>query len=80
MDGPVRNFSLKRPVIKVNSIPVTRDNDDEEANIDEKTPLALVPPPTQSKASSITVVEKDVYSLDPIGTSPPPPPPPNYFT
>ncbi|KAJ6783106.1 hypothetical protein PWT90_05928 [Aphanocladium album] len=66
MDGHVKRFtktfSFKTPIIKVNSIPVRRDDGNEE---DEHTPLAQVPP-SSSKASSITVVEKDVYNLEPI--------------
>ncbi|KAJ3480315.1 hypothetical protein NLG97_g8098 [Lecanicillium saksenae] len=72
MKSFTKSFSWKMPIIKVNSIPVARDDndDDDDQKDQERTPLAQGPPqslaPSASKASSITVVEKDVYNVEPI--------------
>lgn len=63
-------FSFKKPVIRVNSIPINQD--ETETTIEERTPLALVPPSSvlgSSNASSVTAVERDPYDayIDPIG-------------
>lgn len=75
MDRPIRSviktFSFKTPLIKINSIPV-ESRDEDETTIGESTPLALVPPASSSKASSVTFVEEHVHdayaNVDPTGT------------
>lgn len=84
MDAPkmTKSWSFKQPLIKINSIPLSK-LDEDETTIEESTPLTMVPPPggfsssaaaaagmhmLDSKASSVTAVEV----LPPLGTSFPP--------